>query len=184
MNLFSALSQGRHHLISSRMLSKHNMFQLGRIGPLRTFGTHTPCLHLRTRLQTQSFTSFRQQHTSVAPEIGKLPALLRFLSTSVVRATHRSRTLSSSRAHNPFQPPPPSGPWRRFIQRIDGLPSNFFFWGILAANGVVFIAWQMAKAMYVRKPILRSSCLYPDSYCHRRPTVMLAYTSGWTGILL
>lgn len=184
MNLFSALSQGRHHMISSRMLSKQNMFQLGRIGPLRAFGTHTPCLHLRTRLQTQFFTSFRQQHTLVTPETVKLPTLLRFLSNSVVRATHRSRTLSSSRARNPFQPPPPSGPWRRFIQRIDGLPSNFLFWGILAANGVVFIAWQMATAMYVRKPILCSSCLYPDSHCHRRRIVMLVCTYGWTEILL
>ena len=80
-------------------------------------------------------------------------SVLQFLSNKVWQATHRSRispVAQSSRSRNPFRPPrPPRGPWQQFKDRIEAIPSNVIFWGILVLNGLVFAAWRFGWAQYV-----------------------------------
>ncbi|CAL1702286.1 unnamed protein product [Somion occarium] len=74
-------------------------------------------------------------------------SLLKFLSNNTLRATHKSRIPQAGRVRDPFRgPPPPRGPWQRFRQRIDSLPSQVFFWGILGLNGAVYLAWYVARS--------------------------------------
>ena len=89
--------------------------------------------------------------TASLTEQSRPPSLVKFLSSKFLQATHRSRTVSSSRSRNPFTPPPnPQGPWQRFIRWIESIPSKVIFWGVLVINGAVFGSWQLATALYVR----------------------------------
>ena len=80
------------------------------------------------------------------------PRIAQFLPNNVWKATHRSQTVSSSRSRNPYTPPPPKprGPWRRFIEWLESIPSNAIVWAVLAINGAVFLSWRAASALYVR----------------------------------
>ena len=63
-------------------------------------------------------------------------------------ATHRGRTPGGL---GPSSAPrlPHFGFWQRISQRINRIPPNVIFWGILGINGAVFALWQVANAQYV-----------------------------------
>lgn len=106
------------------------------------------------------------------------PSVVQFLSNNICRATHRSRTVNSSRARNFYSPPPPNsqGPWRRFVTWLDSIPHNVLFWGVLVINGAVFVAWRAATALYVRK--LNLSFLTSSD----KPMMHLQQSSGSTDL--
>jgi hypothetical protein len=67
------------------------------------------------------------------------------LKEGIFRATHRDYRPDSQSFEQRLRASGRSGGGGRF----DQLPQGFIFWPIVVANGVVFLAWQMAKARYV-----------------------------------
>lgn len=119
-----------------------NTVQTSRLGLL-------PALTTPTRAQT---TQVFRCTSPAPPQISNppTPSVLQFVSNKIWRATHRSRTPQRS-SRSPFTPPPrPRGLWQQIKDRIDSLPSNGIFWGIMALNGIVFCLWQFARAKWVR----------------------------------
>ncbi|KAI0637835.1 hypothetical protein C8Q77DRAFT_1166074 [Trametes polyzona] len=69
-----------------------------------------------------------------------------FLSSRISQATHRSG-ISRGRSGGGYGGGP-QGPWQRLRARINAIPSNYIFWGIIGLNGVVFATWQLAWVKY------------------------------------
>lgn len=83
-------------------------------------------------------------------------SILQFLSSRLAQATHRSG-IRGGRAGGGFGGGP-QGPWQRLRARINAIPSNYIFWGIIGLNGLVFVSWNLAWAKYVR-PVLHLLCI-------------------------
>lgn len=103
--------------------------------------------------------------------------MLQFLSNKIRYATHRSRNLrplpSSSSYRSAGRSPP------NFDS--DGPPRQVVFWGILALNGLVYLAWQRAYFEYVRD---HARCLSVNSLAEcsgisRHRTETLVCIDGW-----
>ncbi|KAI0650046.1 hypothetical protein C8Q79DRAFT_363814 [Trametes meyenii] len=69
-----------------------------------------------------------------------------FLSSRISQATHRSG-ISRGRVSGGYGGGP-QGPWQRFRARINAIPSDYIFWGIIGLNGVVFASWKLAWVKY------------------------------------
>lgn len=139
-----------HRLCTASLKGIHLRSQFSNPKLARTF----PLLTL-TRL-TRSQTTFALRPLSSPSPVAfqhPAPSIVQFLSNKVWHATHRSRRLQSSGTGGSYRPPP-RGPWQQFKERVDALPSNVIFWGVLVFNGVVFGAWQFAWAKYVSIPSL------------------------------
>ncbi|GJE84614.1 rhomboid-domain-containing protein [Phanerochaete sordida] len=80
-------------------------------------------------------------------QVWQRPLSVQFALSKAWGATHRSR-LATARPRDPWSPPPPQGPWQRFKQWLDSIPSNTIFWGVLGINAAVFAAWQLSRALY------------------------------------
>ncbi|EIW62087.1 uncharacterized protein TRAVEDRAFT_163861 [Trametes versicolor FP-101664 SS1] len=73
-------------------------------------------------------------------------SILQFLSSRLAQATHRSG-IRRGRAGGSYGGGP-EGPWQRLRARINAIPSNYIFWGIIGLNGLVFVSWNLAWAKY------------------------------------
>ena len=107
---------------------------------------HIRSLAIRSRALHSTSTPSAQSHAQ--------SSIVQFLGSRAWRATHRDSP-PSSRSRNSWTPPPPQGPWQRFIRWLNSIPSNVILWGVLGVNGVIFVAWQYAKAALVRPMISR-----------------------------
>lgn len=144
-----------HRLCAASLRGIHLRSQV----PIPKLARSFPLLTL-TRLTRSQTTFALRPLNSPQPAASQHPApsIVQFLSNRVWQATHRSRSsqVSSRRGGSFRSPPPPRGPWQQFKERIESVPSNVIFWGILVFNGVVFGAWQFAWAKYVSPPSLTS----------------------------
>lgn len=119
--------------------------------------------HLLSGLKPRLCLSARPSSFSIVPlthtlhELRTSPSTLReqsvlqFLSSRLAQATHRSG-IRGGRAGGGYGGGP-QGPWQRLRARINAIPSNYIFWGIIGLNGLVFVSWNLAWAKYVR-PVL------------------------------
>ncbi|RPD61898.1 hypothetical protein L226DRAFT_613256 [Lentinus tigrinus ALCF2SS1-7] len=76
-------------------------------------------------------------------------SIWQFVINRVSRATHRSGINRDSGGGYGYGGGGGSrGPWQRFRQRIDAIPNNVIFWGIMGLNGLVFVSWNLAWIKY------------------------------------
>lgn len=87
-----------------------------------------------------------------------LPSILRFVPNKARYATHRSSRISRipfnagrAQSRGPIPPRGPQGAWQRFREQLDAIPNAAIFWSILALNGAVYVAWNLAYFNYVRR---------------------------------
>ncbi|KAI0723347.1 hypothetical protein C8Q76DRAFT_722547 [Earliella scabrosa] len=72
-----------------------------------------------------------------------------FVSNRILRATHRSGINSrASRGTGGGYGGGSRGPWDNFRDRINSIPQNAIFWGIIGLNGIVFATWNLAWVKY------------------------------------
>ena len=98
---------------------------------------------------------FFKRYTLHSTSVSRLHAspFQKFHVTDLFSATHRDAMRRTPRRH--WQP---VGPFQRFRQRFDNIPSNYLLFGILGINGAVFAAWSYVQLFQVR----------PHSPLHRR----------------
>ncbi|KAH9853736.1 hypothetical protein C2E23DRAFT_727964 [Lenzites betulinus] len=90
----------------------------------------------------------RTVHTlRVPPPALRQQSVWHFLSSRLAQATHRSG-ISRGAPPGGGYGGGPHGPWQRFRARINAIPSNYIFWGIIGLNGVVFATWNLAWVKY------------------------------------
>jgi hypothetical protein len=92
-----------------------------------------------------SFTSNRLQALYSQAQSSNLGtgSILQFAKNTPWQATHR--TVGRASRHSGYGP----GGGRRRTNWLGSIPPNAIFWGVIAINGAVFIAWQFAKSNYV-----------------------------------
>ena len=93
------------------------------------------------------------QHSFTSPTFvpsTRLPNILQIIQTRFLNATHRSGFRLSNRVSSGWGRPPRRDWW-------DSLDSNVIFYGIIAINAGVYLAWQSAASTYVRSH-LRHPC--------------------------
>ncbi|KAI0356608.1 hypothetical protein OH77DRAFT_1423549 [Trametes cingulata] len=110
--------------------------------------------HLKPRLcisksgSTPTATAFTRGLHLLRTPPSALPgqSVWQFVASRIRQATHRSgvtrRTTGGGYGGGP------QGPWQRFRARINAVPSNYIFWGIIGLNGLVFVSWQVASITY------------------------------------
>ena len=76
-------------------------------------------------------------------------SIFKFVASSIARATHRSGINRGSSGGYRGYNSGPNGPWQRLRDRINAIPNNVIFWGIIGLNGLVFASWNFAWAKYV-----------------------------------
>lgn len=104
-------------------------------------------------------------------------AVVRSLSSRILYAAHRSRILRPLPAVTKLE----NSNTRPNLDP-DGPPRQVVFWGILALNGVVYLAWQQAYSDYVRDFYrrLQSRCLTCTQRQNRDPTLHRWLTENFT----
>lgn len=88
--------------------------------------------------------------------VNRLETTLRFLPTrvaNVIRETYYDRKRSNDRSSY-GRSGGSGGIWASIRRFINGLPPNLIVYGIIAANGGVFLLWQYAFQTYVRVTLL------------------------------
>ncbi|KAI0721848.1 hypothetical protein C8T65DRAFT_704928 [Cerioporus squamosus] len=78
-------------------------------------------------------------------------SIWKFVSSKVSAATHRSgisRGSSGGYGYGGGGGGGSQGPWQRFRDRINAIPNNAIFWGIMGLNGLVFASWNLAWIKY------------------------------------
>ncbi|RDX53167.1 hypothetical protein OH76DRAFT_1376444 [Lentinus brumalis] len=76
-------------------------------------------------------------------------SIRQFVSSKVSAATHRDGiSRRSSGGYSYGGGGGSRGPWQRFRDRIDAIPNNVLFWGIMGLNGLVFASWNLAWIKY------------------------------------
>ncbi|TBU32095.1 rhomboid-domain-containing protein [Dichomitus squalens] len=119
-------------------------------GPLQHGTWLGPRICTSVRHSTLSTGALRQPLTLLRtpPSVSQGYSVLRFVAGTLLRATHRSGLNRSSRGGSGGYGGGPNGPWQRFRDRLNAIPGNVLFWGIIGLNGVVFVSWQWAWAKY------------------------------------
>ena len=103
------------------------------------------------RLSHRSGQSATRAHLTAAWQAKSSSGIFQFSCPSRSRnATHRGWTSGGRGSFNAPRPPR-FGFWQQISQRINRIPSNVIFWGILGINGVIFALWQVANTQYVRR---------------------------------
>lgn len=124
------------------------------------FSASTAHVQVLTPLSNKFRTSALPKFTSRALHSNQF-SILQFRQTSPWKATHLDHKIPWS-AGGGQKPPGRS-------RTLDDLPPPIIFWGILAANVGVFMAWYYAENTYVRPHIFFgnvSGCL--KYYMHRK----------------
>lgn len=126
------------------------------------FCVSTPqCTTLSVRSFHQPASAIRA--VSLAP---KGESVWQFVSNRIVRATHRSGINRESGGGYGYGGGGGSrGPWQQFRDRLNAIPNNVIFWGIMGLNGLVFISWNFASIKYVSRRV--HSNLSVGSRCRR-----------------
>ncbi|PIL36792.1 hypothetical protein GSI_00482 [Ganoderma sinense ZZ0214-1] len=75
-------------------------------------------------------------------------SIFKFVARSIARATHRSGINRGSSGGYGGYNRGPNGPWQRLRNRLNAIPNNVIFWGIMGLNGLVFASWNLAWAKY------------------------------------
>ncbi|KAI0751388.1 hypothetical protein C8Q80DRAFT_1309134 [Daedaleopsis nitida] len=75
-------------------------------------------------------------------------SIWRFVSSKVANATHRSGIGRTSRGGGYQGGGGSQGPWQSFRDRINSIPHNYIFWGIIGLNGAVYAVWNLAWVQY------------------------------------
>ncbi len=125
--------------------------------PFAASSLHGAWLRPRFCISTPRHTalSLRSFHQPVRLLQANSPAstkqsIWQFVSSKVSAATHRDRiSRGSSGGYSYGGGGGSRGPWQRFRDRIDALPNNVLFWGIMGLNGLVFASWNLAWIKYV-----------------------------------
>ncbi|TFY80270.1 hypothetical protein EWM64_g3740 [Hericium alpestre] len=91
-------------------------------------------------------------HTTCVPPLSSSglfrSAIARFSRSEILKATHRD---APRRRPSGFGGGPSNrGSWQRFVRWLEGIPQDFLFYGIIAANGAVFLGWWYAQSLYER----------------------------------
>lgn len=78
-------------------------------------------------------------------------SIWKFVSSKINRATHRSgiNRNSGPRGGHGGGGGGSRGPWDNLRDRINSIPQNVIFWGIMGLNGIVFVSWNLAWMKYV-----------------------------------
>lgn len=136
LNMFTV----QYALRTSALNLRHAAYPLAQQSLRFQYASIPPC-GLRLIHTTQSL---RIPGITKRPHSLQDSRMLQFLSDRIRYATHRSRTLRSlpTSSYRSGNPPP------NFDS--DGPPRQVVFWGILALNGLVYLAWQRAYFEYVR----------------------------------
>lgn len=78
-------------------------------------------------------------------------SIWKFVSSKINRATHRSgiNRNSGPRGGHGGGGGGSHGPWDNLRDRVNSIPQNVIFWGIMGLNGIVFVSWNLAWMKYV-----------------------------------
>ena len=88
------------------------------------------------------------------PSAASEQLIWQFVSNRILRATHRSGINSrASRGTGGGYGGGSRGPWDNFRDRINSIPQNAIFWGIIGLNGIVFATWNLAWVNYVSRTL-------------------------------
>lgn len=127
----------------SPLLASPNVCYRTTLAGLKPRISLSACSTFSTPAHTRAFHALRTP-PSVLPE----RSILQFLSSRISQATHRSG-VRRGRSGGSYGGGP-QGPWQRLRARINSIPSNVIFWGIIGLNGIVFVSWNLAWIKYVR----------------------------------
>ncbi len=105
------------------------------------------CLSARPSSFSTLFLARALHDFRTPPSTLREQSILQFLSSRLAQATHRS-VIRGGRAGGSYGGGP-QGPWQRLRARINAIPSNYIFWGIIGLNGLVFASWNLAWIKYV-----------------------------------
>ncbi|KAI0829477.1 hypothetical protein BC628DRAFT_1315061 [Trametes gibbosa] len=83
----------------------------------------------------------------VPPPALREQSVWHFLSSRIAQATHRSGIRRGAPLGGGYGGGG-GGPWQRFRARINSIPNNYIFWGIIGLNGAVFATWNLAWVKY------------------------------------
>ncbi|OJT13556.1 hypothetical protein TRAPUB_9910 [Trametes pubescens] len=104
------------------------------------------CLSARPSSFSTLFLARALHDFRTPPSTLREQSILQFLSSRLAQATHRS-VIRGGRAGGSYGGGP-QGPWQRLRARINAIPSNYIFWGIIGLNGLVFASWNLAWMKY------------------------------------
>jgi hypothetical protein len=109
-------------------------------------GARTGPLHIRSCLFTRTSPRYSFAGTLARTAVSNHPpsGILNFVGSKIWNATHGvgQRPLPFRRDGRPPPPPRKSSP-------LDRIPRDVIFYGIMAANGVVFLMWQFSASQLV-----------------------------------
>ena len=151
---FQASSSAYMHAMKRSLLSLSPLISSARLSPgaLHHGFWLRPRICVSARHSTLSTGSLRQPLARlwIPPSVSQeQSSIVKFVAARLLRATHRSGINNRSRGGYRGYGGGPGGPWQRLRDRINAIPGNVLFWGIIGLNGIVFVSWNLAWAKYV-----------------------------------
>lgn len=140
MNTSLVLRSIRSNTASCRTFGFGRSTILVRLGSSRPTFTSSGVCALKPTL-----TDYRSRFTSTFSKYRtETISIVQFTRSKFLQATHHDHRVPQ---HSGRRPPPGGRPK---VSWIDGIPPPVIFWGILALNVGVFVAWWSAESSYVR----------------------------------